>query len=1554
MKKILCLFLTATMILSFFVPAGVYAAESTVLEEVYSFDFTKYKTGTAGDYTSQSLGDGVIIRSYDTATDQVCITEDSEQGKVMKFGPAKTSYDSGICMTRKPVAANNPVISFKIKVQAAKSSTWVNPACIDVFSSSSRILRLWLRWGSNGGTDYPRNLYLRNQTAGGWGSENLIADNFNNGTPGWIDVKLIFDHTKQTYDVFVGGVKKATAESYYDSTEDIDISQINFYCSGENGSVMVDDIKVFKSVATELTLTSPAADASNADLTDTLTFTSNNENLVVDDAVLTITPEDEEAVTILNAAYVDTVNKKKIHFDLSVAAFEPDYETKYTVSVSGIKDTDGNDVKTVTAAFTTREPQLIVGEGTFSYNAEQNKMDGSVTILNERKDSPLDATVIFAAFDENELKDAAMQKDLVTGEKLFSKSLVYNSEYTYKAFIWNSIDAMNPIGSYEPAFSIESEAAIDYLSGKGKIDGFLKKGGCATALIFKPGCDVTQLNEDGSNLADIIAYIGESECKDDGSFGMDFELNFANEANGSEITVLTGGSGIDKPDENTLTYYSKQTVENIFKAITEAENGQAIADLISGKTTVNGVEANTILNLDTGAYEELADKTTALENLIGMKFTDIESVHTAFNAAVEKQKAEESQTSEFSPIHFDFEPVGGVVSPGWSQSEKGTYAVAKTEAKSESLSNGKENYFHRFTFGETEDIPSAVNYTERELRTRLSLDKAVLYNNTPKVISFKFRIDGKAKQSSQIEMLDSSGTRGTKEFIFSTTASNVYGVDVSTGVSDGDKWHTFEIVMDGTGILDGEKSLKKKYFFLDGKLIKEAELGKDTALTSSFDIKHLQFYTSFPVGVTPENHMDFDELKIEEYNTPRVVETIPEKDGSGIDVTNKIKVIFDKAVAGVTDENIALYGGDGTVKVSGVGMSLDNKTVTFTLNKKLDYSSSYKVVLSGIKDSFGQDITPYIFEFSTRNKQILAGEPVYLPASGNTTDCIVEVTNEDSTELSATVVFASFDGDEMTEAKVQTKTFTGTEEFISNLKESDDSKIRMFVWNSMGGMQPLKLYPSASSARTKVKYDYKTGKGNITGTLLTSEADAVATVLILKPGKSANDNDAVAFIGEISCDEKGNFSKAFEFELSDADIEAGKTATVFAGAKGVKKPAEASFKCYGDEVVTSVLDAIKEASDADTVAGLIEGKTTVSDVKANDILQLETSDGSDYANLKDKKAVCEALKGTEHTDISSIWNAFDTAVKTQKDYEARAEEALSVLNTAPWDKMEEKLGEYTGLLNLKLTVGSYTSLTDTEKITLYKNLANTYTFTFGADINGYIESISAGIIAERGSNTSGGSGSSGGSGGGKDRNDTEMKVTGIVANPGNETSAEQSFNDLSDVMWAKESIDYLAKKNIVNGIGNNLFAPNSPVTREQIVKIMVLAGGLQLTEESVSFSDVSNGDWFSQYVATGVNYGLVNGMGDGIFGSGRNVTRQELAVFLTRLAEITGKKLSGQKDSTLYNDDSEISGYARDSVYLLYNAGIMNGMGDGMFVPTGNVTRAMAAKAVYELLQYGK
>ena len=111
--------------------------------------------------------------------------------------------------------------------------------------------------------------------------------------------------------------------------------------------------------------------------------------------------------------------------------------------------------------------------------------------------------------------------------------------------------------------------------------------------------------------------------------------------------------------------------------------------------------------------------------------------------------------------------------------------------------------------------------------------------------------------------------------------------------------------------------------------------------------------------------------------------------------------------------------------------------------------------------------------------------------------------------------------------------------------------------------------------------------------------------------------------------------------------------------------------------------------------------------------------------------------------------------------------------------------------------------------------------------------------------------------------------------------------------------------------------------------------------------------WYAPYVNTAADMGIVSGIEEDIFGVGEKITRQDMSVLIVRYLKQENCELNGAAIDS-FTDDGDISDYAKDSVYALKNLGLINGMGDGSFMPRANATRAQTAQILYSVSLFMK
>ncbi len=175
------------------------------------------------------------------------------------------------------------------------------------------------------------------------------------------------------------------------------------------------------------------------------------------------------------------------------------------------------------------------------------------------------------------------------------------------------------------------------------------------------------------------------------------------------------------------------------------------------------------------------------------------------------------------------------------------------------------------------------------------------------------------------------------------------------------------------------------------------------------------------------------------------------------------------------------------------------------------------------------------------------------------------------------------------------------------------------------------------------------------------------------------------------------------------------------------------------------------------------------------------------------------------------------------------------------------------------------------------------------------------------------------------------------------------FVDIDSVEWAKNSIVSLVKKGVISVNETKTFEPDRYITREEAIKMIVVAFGVEGNNATSKFADVDPNAWYSRYVAAAENAGLTNGISEDRFGVAMNITRQDSVVMLyNALDKYFELKESGATKT--FDDSGAISDYAQTPVTYFNEQGIVTGYQDNTFKPGNNITRAEFATILVRAL----
>lgn len=170
-----------------------------------------------------------------------------------------------------------------------------------------------------------------------------------------------------------------------------------------------------------------------------------------------------------------------------------------------------------------------------------------------------------------------------------------------------------------------------------------------------------------------------------------------------------------------------------------------------------------------------------------------------------------------------------------------------------------------------------------------------------------------------------------------------------------------------------------------------------------------------------------------------------------------------------------------------------------------------------------------------------------------------------------------------------------------------------------------------------------------------------------------------------------------------------------------------------------------------------------------------------------------------------------------------------------------------------------------------------------------------------------------------------------------------TFSDVKESDWFYKGVSYVAENGMMNGVGDDQFAPNAPLTREMLAVVLY---NMEKQPESTGvnpFADVKADMWYTDAIVWANANGIVAGYDDSTFGLGDSITREQLATILYRYAQLKGYDVTEKADLTGYTDSTAISGYAVEAMQWANANGIVNGMTETTLAPQGTATRAQVA-----------
>ena len=175
------------------------------------------------------------------------------------------------------------------------------------------------------------------------------------------------------------------------------------------------------------------------------------------------------------------------------------------------------------------------------------------------------------------------------------------------------------------------------------------------------------------------------------------------------------------------------------------------------------------------------------------------------------------------------------------------------------------------------------------------------------------------------------------------------------------------------------------------------------------------------------------------------------------------------------------------------------------------------------------------------------------------------------------------------------------------------------------------------------------------------------------------------------------------------------------------------------------------------------------------------------------------------------------------------------------------------------------------------------------------------------------------------------------------------YRDIDRGPWYHEPVDWVTAQGLMNGMAADRFEPQGGVTRAMLVTVLYRAAGSPEAPERSPFADVAANRYYSDAVAWAAEAGVVNGMAPDRFAPDAPITREQLVTILFRYAGDDGSRT----DLSAFPDADAVSPYAREAMAWAVERGIVNGVGgsdSATLSPRAGASRAQVAAILMRYL----
>lgn len=179
----------------------------------------------------------------------------------------------------------------------------------------------------------------------------------------------------------------------------------------------------------------------------------------------------------------------------------------------------------------------------------------------------------------------------------------------------------------------------------------------------------------------------------------------------------------------------------------------------------------------------------------------------------------------------------------------------------------------------------------------------------------------------------------------------------------------------------------------------------------------------------------------------------------------------------------------------------------------------------------------------------------------------------------------------------------------------------------------------------------------------------------------------------------------------------------------------------------------------------------------------------------------------------------------------------------------------------------------------------------------------------------------------------------------------KTFTDVNTDSWFYGDIRFVCEKSLMIGTSDQTFSPNEKMSRAMLTTVLYRLAGSPVVEATAVFADVPTNLWYSDAIAWASENHVVEGHGNDLFGPNDPITREQLVTMLYQYAGKTGSDITESKALDSFNDAAEVHEWALDAMQWAYAAGVVIGRSSQCLAPQASATRAEAAAMLHRFLE---